>query len=200
VVKPDFDVLYADVLLRLNSAYYLVYGVDDQGSPVIKVQDCSYNKRTAGETGENYVPRCVKFTPQQWVDLLSAVDDVADAMQGGVETDGDDRIHIGGNTFITVKAGRGVIDIREFYLPKDTPHPPGINTPESFYNLIYPTKRGVQLSAEGWSLLVSKGADLIDDFAGCKISVNQPCFINHAASVEELYKCAHCNPNGYTDT
>jgi hypothetical protein len=205
VVKPDFDVIYAEFLLKLSRAHYLIYGVDDDGACVIRIQDCSYTRQTSqqgstndGGANNHFVPRCVKFTQQQWVDLLASVDDVTDALQSVDEYEGDDRIHIGGNTFITVKAERGIVDIREFYLPKGTARPAANNTPESYYDLIFPTKRGVQLSVEGWSRLISKGSDMVNDFALGKISVNQPCFMSHTGSIEDLCKCSHCNPNGYT--
>jgi hypothetical protein len=199
VIKPDFDVIYADFLLRLCSSYYLLYGVDEGGLPVIRIQDCSYNKRVADSKGVNFVPKSVKFTPQQWSDLLAAADDIADVLQGECESDGDQRVHIGSNTFITVKPDREIIDIREFFLPKDNTVKVQVNNPESYYNIIYPTKRGVQLSRAGWSVLISKGADMMSDLACGKLSgVNQSCFSRHTDPVVDVRKCSHCNPNGFS--
>jgi hypothetical protein len=193
VVKPDFDVLYADLVIKLANTYYLLYGVVDSGAPVIRIQDCAYTKRSVPE-GVNFVPRSVKFTPQQWSDLLGAAEEITNALEGFDEAGDNVRVHIGRNTFITVKPQQGVVDIREFFLPKDAPAP-AHRSPESYYDSLIPTKRGVYLSARGWAKLISKGIDMIHDFAAGKIIVTQPCYTMHQTD-EALFTCQHCNPNG----
>ena len=85
---------------------------------MIRIQDCAYTRRSVPDS-VNFVPRCVKFTPQQWSDLLAAAVEITDALEGFDEVGDNLRLHIGRNTFITVKPQQGVVDIREFFLPKD---------------------------------------------------------------------------------
>ena len=198
VVKPAFDVIYADLLVRLNGANYLLYGVDDIEKPVIRVQDCVYNKQASSTSGENYVPRSVKFTPRQWCDLLAVAEDITAVLESDPDSIADGRVHIGGNTFVTVRSDRGTVDIREFFLPKDRARPTAGNDPESFYDLVIPTRRGVHLSTEGWVMLITKGAQMMRELADDKILTDtQPCYLSHPDPVADVRKCHHCNPNGY---
>ena len=190
VVKPDFDVLYADVLVKLNGSNYLIYGVDSVGDVVIRIQDCSYKRDNA--SGEKFVPRCVKFTVQQWADLLSVGSEVTQA----AGYDENTRVHIGGNTFVTIKTESGVIDIREYFLPQDSARCLDIR-PEQFYDMVIPTKRGVRLTVHGWDTLVTLAANIIANFAGDKLHSKEACLSQHVTDVGIL-ACGHCNPNGFT--
>jgi hypothetical protein len=195
VVKPSFDVAYADLLLKLDGATYLLYGVNGEGRPIIRVQDCAYNSNSAAfkKTGhDNFVPRTVRFSPQQWKDLLAMAEEVTQAL----EDDENARVHIGENTFVTVKPDRCMIDIREYFLPEDSPAQLDV-PPEDFFDHVVPTRRGVQISEDGWRWLVSKGEKLIKEFAGNKIDWEADCFTSHTEEVD-LMSCSHCNPNGYS--
>ena len=61
VVKPSFNVIYADVLVKLSGAIYLLYGIDSDDELVIRVQDCVYNKQSSGDQS-NFVARSVKLS------------------------------------------------------------------------------------------------------------------------------------------
>ena len=188
VVKPDFDFIYADILYNLNDARYMIYGVDGEGHPVIRLQDCAFRKMPGDD---KFVPRAVKLTPQQWIDLIHVSDDVKEALEG----DTNSRVHIGGNTFITVKPHLGIVDIRYFWLPPDDSRPPDAE-PNTVFDQFVPTKRGVMLNEHGWRRLVGKGSDIVKEFAGDKIPDNDWCFDTHASELQHL-SCSHCHPNGY---
>jgi hypothetical protein len=188
VVKPEFDFLFADILYNLNDARYLIYGVDGEARPVIRVQDCAFRKLPGDE---KFVPRSVKLTPQQWIDLLHVSEDVKE----GLEEDTNSRVHIGGNTFITVKPHMGIVDIREFFLPPDDTRAADTE-PNLLFDQLIPTKRGVMLNEQGWTRLVGKGSDIVKEFAAEKIPDNDWCFSTHESELQHL-ACDHCNPNGY---
>jgi hypothetical protein len=194
VVKPTFDVLYADFLLKLEGPTYFLYGVNSEGVPIIRVQDCAYHINSASFKNshhDNFVPRSVKFTPQQWDDMIASVEDISK----GYRSEESSRIHIGGNTFITVKPERGVIDIREYFLPEKDGRSTDV-PPEEFFDELVPTRRGVILSFNAWKVLVEKADQLLKDFAGERIQWNGDCIASHIGEVS-LMKCGHCNPNGY---
>ena len=189
IVKPDFDVIFAELLIKLSGANYLVYGVNDNCAPVIKVQDCAY--RRVKDSDIKFVPRTVKFTVQQWADLRSIGGDICEASTG----DDSARVHIGHNTFVTVNPDRETVDIREFFLPQDDDLDYDMR-PEDFYDLLHPTKRGVQLTLHGWAKLITTGAHLLLEYADVKVECKQACIQTHTTDAA-LHACQHCNPNGY---
>ena len=189
VVRPDFDVLYAEVLIKLNNANYLIYGADSEDNPIIRIQDCSY-RRTDCRGDVKYVPRCVKLTSRQWMELLDIGDDIVEALK----EDEDKRAHIGGNTFVTVKSDRAVIDIRDYFLPPDDNRDLEVS-PYDFFDDLVPTKRGVQISVSGWQMLIGKAAEILKEFAGTTIDYSLGT-CEHAGQSEYM-ACLHCNPNGY---
>ena len=199
MVKPDFDVAYADMLVKLCDTKYLVYGFDGDKNPVIRVQDCAYKRKPAGMAEavadeKKFVPRLVSLTIQQWGDLLSVKTDIIQAFKN----DDDDQnvsVHIGRNTYVTVNRDRGVIDLREFFLPQDPKHCLESH-PDDFVNMVIPTRRGVQLSIEGWIHLITTGATLVEQFFGGKIEDIESCTAGHERD-DDIFICAHCNPNGY---
>jgi hypothetical protein len=162
--------------------------------PIIRVQDCAYHINSASFKNshhDNFVPRSVKFTPQQWDDMMASVEDISKAY-GAEESS---RIHVGGNTFITLKPERGVIDIREYFLPDKEGRCVDVS-PEEFFDDLVPTRRGVILTFNGWKVLVNKADELLRQFAGEKIQWMGDCSTTHNEE-DSLMKCGHCNPNGY---
>jgi hypothetical protein len=188
--------MYADWLLKLNGGVYLLYGVDSDGEVIIRIQDCAYNAQcsTFKKSGhENFVPRVVRFTPQQWQELMLVSCEVTRAL----EEDESSRVHLGRNTFITIKPERGVIDIRDFFLPPEDKRALDV-IPEEFYDSLVPTRRGVNLTLDGWKFLVSKGDALLKEFTADSVDwPEEECALNHD-NEPSLLQCRHCNPNGYT--
>ena len=191
VVRPDFDVIYADVLVKLNNSNYLLYGSDSEDNPVIRIQDCGYKRADCGGgEGAKYVPRCVKLTTRQWLELL----DIGEQIVQSLSEDEDKRAHIGHNTFITVKSDRGVVDIRDYFLPADDRRDEEV-APCQFFDDLVPTKRGVQLSASGWQMLIGRAASVLRDFAGTTIDYSLGTCEHNGQT--EYMACIHCNPNGW---
>jgi len=194
VVKPSFDVIYADFLLKLEGATYFLYGENSDGTPVIRVQDCSYHVNSPAfknSQHDNFVPRAVKFSPQQWDDMMASMDDIAKA----IEDDISSRLHIGGNTFVTVKPERALIDIREYFLPDNDSRCVDV-APEEFFGDLVPTRRGVSLTENAWKMLVIKADQLLKDFTASTVAWKGECGLSHADD-EMMLKCHHCNPNGH---
>ena len=190
VIKPDFDdTTFADILLKLNDARYLICGNDNEGEVVIRIQDCAFRK-LAGD--EKFVPRAVKLLPQQFIDMINLDAEI----KKGLEGDDHTRAHIGGNTYVTVKPEYGVIDIREFFLPPDQTRDTAID-PALFSDMVIPTKRGVMLSPAGWSRVISKGIDIVLEYGGANFPQNLGCGGTHDDNDAEFNACKHCNPNGY---
>ena len=190
VVRPDFDVIYADVLVKLNNSNYLLYGCDSEDRPIIRIQDCGYKRADCAGEGAKYVPRCVKLTPRQWMELLDIGEEIIQALK----EDEDKRAHIGRNTFVTVKSDRAVIDIRDYFLPPDDNRDEEI-APCQFFDDLVPTKRGVQLSVSGWQMLIGKAASVLKDFAATTIDYTLGTCEHNGQS--EYMACNHCNPNGW---
>jgi hypothetical protein len=194
VVKPCFNVIYADVLVKLSDAVYLLFGVNSDEELVLRVQDCVYNKQASGNDS-NFVPRCVKLSCQQWAELKDAAHDIAEVFENGAMT--DMRIHIGENTFITAKPNNNIVDIREFFIPADKVKPE-FGYPDQYYDLVIPTRRGVQLSLEGWQRLLSTAAEIIEKVAPPELAATSPCDHIHTdeGTTRDIRRCYHCNPNG----
>ena len=189
IIKPDFDeAAYADILLKLNDARYLICGKDGSDNVIIKIQDCAFRKQPGDD---KFVPRSVKLTPQQWIDLLNLDADVKEALEGDTHT----RAHVGRNTFVTIKPEYSVVDIREFFLPADPNRQTDIE-PSQFSNIVIPTKRGVMLSPSGWARLITKGAEIVKEYGEEKMPQNSGCCDTHDGQTDYL-ACDHCNPNGY---
>ena len=196
VVKPLFDVIYADFLYKLDGSIYLIYGVDDDGFPIIRLQDCSYN--SSSETFKNsdqhfFVPRTVRFCRQQWVNLLAA----GEVIKRAFEQDETTRLHIGGNIFVTANPERQSFDIREFYLPKEHQNKLDLQ-PDEFYDKLYPTRRGVKLDYLGFDKVLNKGDDLIRQLdASTSGWPKIECCLTHDGEMD-LMHCSICNPNGHS--
>jgi hypothetical protein len=194
VVKPCFNVIYADVLVKLSGAVYLLFGLDGDEQLVLRVQDCVYNKQASGNDA-NFVPRTVKLSSEQWAELKDAANDIEEAFENG--TICDMRIHIGKNTFITAKPDNNIVDIREFFIPAGTVKPE-FGYPDQYYDMVIPTRRGVQLSVEGWKRLLSTGVEIIEKVAPPELATTSPC--DHRSEDEgtprDIRRCYHCNPNG----
>jgi hypothetical protein len=189
LVKPKFDVKYADHLFRIGGARYLLYGEVD-GKSVIRIQECDYKKYD----GEKQEPKMIRFTVQQWWDLVEEFDNIDNAIE-----DFDDlKVSIGGNTFVRVQTHRMRVDIREFFLPEGT-CPDLKILPDQFEKLVVPTRRGISLTYEEWKNLVIKAAPLIR-MGTYKLSGadarQAPCLPSHQDKKGWLI-CPHCNPNGY---
>ena len=59
VIKPDFDdTAFADILLKLNDARYIICETDGDDQLVIRIQDCAFRKQ---QGDEKFVPRAVKL-------------------------------------------------------------------------------------------------------------------------------------------
>jgi hypothetical protein len=140
------------------------------------------------------VARTVKLSAQQWADLKDLAPTVTELMENGKMQ--EVRVHIGENTFITAKPSINTVDIREFFIPMGAPKPEDGN-PEDYFNLVLPTRRGVQLSAAGWKMLITKGFQLIEQFAPADMSALGPCSESHEDEevAGSMLRCYHCNPN-----
>ena len=186
VVKPKFDVKYAEHLVHLGSARYVVYG-EIGGSIVLRIQECDFKVFN----GEKQQTKMVRFTMQQWFDLLGCVDKVDDAIN---EFD-DAKMHIGGNTFIRVQPQRRKVDIREYFLPEDVKCKLDI-TPKEFEPVLIPTRRGISLSYEEWGKLTNTAIPLImSGSLALQGAKGDTCMTSHDNQQGWLV-CSHCNPNG----
>jgi hypothetical protein len=175
VVKPCFIVIYADVLVKLSDAVYLLFGLDGDEELVLRVQDCVYNNQASGNDA-NFVPRTAKLSCEQWAELKDAEHDIAEAFENGCMT--DMRVHIGENTFITAKPNNNIVDIREFFIPTDKVKPE-FGYPDQYYDRVIPTRRGVQLTLQGWQRLLSTAVQIIEKVAPTRLALTSPCDHTH---------------------
>jgi hypothetical protein len=186
MIKPKFDVKYAEHLIHLGNARYDVYG-EVLDTAVLRIQECDYKVFN----GEKQQSKMIRFTKQQWFDLVSSVDTVNDAINDFDEI----KLHIGGNTYITVQPQRSRVDIRDYFLPDDAKCRMDV-APKAFEASLIPTRRGISLMYEEWGHLVQKGIPLITAGADqLKLPHGVPCFSTHDAQRDWL-ACNHCNPNG----
>jgi hypothetical protein len=187
MVKPNFVVRYAEHLVHIGNARYVVYGVVE-GTPIFRVQECDYKL----VNGEKQVTKMIRLTLQQWLDLVSVID-VIEAARDEFDTV---KLHIGRNTYIRVQPEIQRIDIREYFLPADS-NCATDSHPSTFETALIPTRRGISLTYAEWVEFVSQGIPLIN--AGSVIVQAAPreaCNLRHDRQ-EAWLMCNHCNPNGY---
>ena len=188
LVRPKFDVRYADHLVHLGNARYVLCGtIEDK--IIIRIQECDHRSYHGGDFKQ---PKMVKLDVQQWLDMMSE-DEVINA---AIDEFDEVKIPIGGNTFVRVQPHRQRVDIREYFLPEVSANNLQI-APDQFENLLLPTKRGISLTYEEWDNLADRAAPLI--VAGCEVlrSAKQGACISHHNGQMSWFKCSHCNPNGY---
>jgi hypothetical protein len=188
LVKPKFDVKYAEHLVHIGNARYVIYGEVDNEA-MLRLQECDYKPYRGGEKPQ---PKMIRFTLQQWIDLTTLVPTIDDAIEEYDEV----KHHLGRNTYIRVQPHRRRVDIRDFFLPNG---PTSLDIlPSQFEQALIPTRRGLSLTYEEWHELVSRAIPLIKHGAE-KIQVASPesCVGQHRSQKEWLM-CTHCNPNGYT--
>ena len=106
----------------------------------------------------------------------------------------ENKWHIGGNVYVTVKRGWPYVDIRQFWVPTlaaDEALKQGFQGPSDFRT--HPTKRGICLTYNE----LARFTELIESFEGAVPGLKelQPCIDDHANQVGML-QCSHCNPNG----
>jgi hypothetical protein len=128
--------------------------------------------------------------------LKDAEHDIAEAFENGCMT--DMRVHIGENTFITAKPNNNIVDIREFFIPNDKAKPE-FGYPDQYYDLVIPTRRGVQLTLQGWQRLLSTAVQIIEKVAPTRLALTSPCDHTHEdeGTPRDIRRCYHCNPNGW---
>jgi len=188
LVRPKFDVKYADHLVHIGNARYLLYGETEE-KPVVRVQECDYRVSHGGEKKE---AKMIRFTLQQWMDLTAAIPAVNEA----IEEFDDIKIHIGNNTFIRVQPQRFRVDIRDYFIPPTDKCNRGLG-PGEFEPYLIPTRRGISLTYSEWAKLSGKGVHLLREGSDAiKGATTGSCLAWHEENIEVL-KCAHCNPNGY---
>ena len=188
MVRPKFDVKYAEHLVHIGNARYVVYGeVDDE--PIFRLQECDYKQSVGGEKPQ---PKMIRLSLQQWIDLTTLAPVIDDAIEEFDEV----KHHLGRNTYIRVQQQRRRVDIRDYFLPNC---PTSLDIlPTQFESLLVPTRRGLSLTYDEWYELVNKAMPLIK-FGADKLqkAVVESCVGQHNAQKEWLM-CHHCNPNGYT--
>jgi hypothetical protein len=188
LVKPRFDVKYAEHLIHIGNARYVVYGVVE-GYPILRIQECDYKV----QNGEKQQTKMIRFTIQQWIDLAAQLGPVNDA----IEEFDLVKIHIGRNTYISVQPDRRRVDIREYFLPDNKKCRQDI-APNEFEPVLIPTRRGISLTYEEWTRFTLKAMPLINAGAEqLQTARAGSCISQHNAQKEWLL-CQHCNPNGYT--
>jgi hypothetical protein len=141
----------------------------------------------------------VRLNLQQWVDLCSWSGIINDTIErernrlgsGITEENGQKRMHLGSNVYVSLKKGLGGVDFRWFWLPPkaDVDYQ---QDPTSFD--VQPSRYGIWLSYKEWfkldSLreLVLKCIPALEGMDDCPSThFNQ----------EGSFLCKHCNPNGY---
>jgi hypothetical protein len=186
LVKPKFDVKYAEHLVHLGNARYVVYG-ELTDTAVLRIQECDYKVFN----GEKQQSKMIRFTMQQWFDLVGSVD----AINEGINEFEETKIHIGNNTYVRVQAQRSKVDFREYFMPEDAKCRLDV-PPNQFEATLIPTRRGISLTYEEWGAFVKKGIPLITAGADrLKTSHGGSCLSTHDAQRDWL-ACSHCNPNG----
>jgi hypothetical protein len=188
LVKPKFDVKYADHLVGIGNARFLVYGeVNDR--VVIRIQECDY-RRANGETQNE--PKMIKFSIQQWLDLMEELDFIESAIEEFDQV----KVAIGGNTFVRVQPQRRRVDIREFFMPDGALADPTM-LPDQTEQLVVPTRRGISLTYEEWAMFVRKAVPLVKMGSDRLKSARQGACLTYHNGQREWLLCPHCNPNGY---
>jgi hypothetical protein len=188
MIRPNFDVRYGDHLVHIGNARYLLCGEVD-GTFILRIQECQYQKP---QGGEKQPAKMIRFTIQQWMDLMDEVDAIGSAMEEFDKV----QLHIGGNTYVRVQPQRHRIDIREFFLPDGRVRDLDM-TPDQFDDYVLPTRRGISLTYDEWTTLIERAVPLIE--AGSerlKAARRGSCLTYHHGQLSWL-KCTHCNPNGY---
>jgi hypothetical protein len=191
LVKPQFEVKYAEHLIHIGNARYAVYGVVE-GFSIIRIQECDYKYKV--HDGEKQQTKMIRFTIQQWVDLIDKLEVVNDA----IEEFDVVKLHLGRNTYLRVQPDRRRIDIREYFLPSDAKCGLDI-APNDFEPSLIPTRRGISLTYEEWRRFVFKGIPLINAGADeLRAAVLRGSCISQHNAQKEMLLCNHCNPNGFT--
>ena len=189
VVRPKFNVKYADHLVHIGNARYLLYGESD-GVVVLRIQECEY---VPASGGEKHQAKMVRLTVQQWMDLMSEVD----LINGAIEEFDDVKIPIGCNTFVRVQSQRRRVDIREFFLPEGACRDMQI-APDQFENIVVPTRRGISLTYEEWHNLVGHAAALITAGSEKLKTARKGSCLSHHGGERGWLTCCHCNCNGFS--
>jgi hypothetical protein len=141
----------------------------------------------------------VRLNLQQWVDLCSWSDIIHDVIEkekqaegsGVDEEDGQKRMHLGGNVYMSIKRGLPGVDFRWFWLPPsatvDYQQEPGA------FN-VQPTRYGIWLNYKEWYKLDGL-RDLVQKCIPSLEGMNE-CASQHL-NQEGILLCVHCNPNGH---
>jgi hypothetical protein len=188
MVKPKFDVRYAEHLVHIGNARYVVFGEIDNDA-VLRIQECDYKQN---HFGTSQTPKMIRFTLQQWIDLTYLVPCVNDAIEEFDEL----KLHLGRNTYIRVQPQRRRVDIRDFFLPNDTTSLDIL--PTQFERMLIPTKRGISLTYEEWWKLATSAIPLLRAGSSrLQVDVVDTCMGLHPQQKEWLM-CSHCNPNGHS--
>jgi hypothetical protein len=186
-VKPNFDVKYAEHLIHIGNARYVVYGTLD-GEPIFRIQECDYKVNN----GEKQQPKLIRCNLQQWVDLTANVDAINESIADYNKV----LLHIGCNTYVHVQPDIRRVDIREYFLPANVKCKLDM-LPICFEPYVIPTRRGISLTYEEWKQISIKAMPLIHvgstELQAVRLG---SCSVHHDAQAAWL-KCEHCNPNGH---
>jgi hypothetical protein len=189
VIRPNFNVKYADHLVHIGNARYLLCG-ETEDDFVLRIQECQYQKPVGGV--KQFTKR-VKFTIQQWMDLMDEVDSINTAI---LEFD-HIQLHLGGNLYLRVQPIRRRVDMREYFLPEGRLTNLAI-TPDKFEPFVIPTRQGISLTYSEWECLIERAVPLIESGSTTlKDARRGGCLTYHNGQTGWL-KCPHCNPNGFT--
>ena len=181
------------VLLHIGSTKYLIISGAETplGSDRIRIVDLGMdpvNKK-----------KLIRLNLQQWVDMVKMITMINEVItkeaekegSGICSEDGQRRIHLGGNVFITIKQGMRGLDFRWFWLP-----PAGEvdfhQQPEAFK--VHPTKYGLWLTYAQWDKLVSLRTIIEESIP--ELRAMKDCPSQHDNQQGRLI-CCHCNPNGH---
>jgi hypothetical protein len=152
-----------------------------RGALFIHIRDfIAGNKLYASMTG-------ITLSMQQYMELCnlkSFVNDCVTRAKSGEFQ--DQRVHLGGNKYISVTSQYKKVDLRAFWLPVSG-------------NNLKATRRGISLNFSEWGKLADIYFECVNQYIAKEIAEFRPCYIqaDHTPENGGSLKCKECNPCFY---